>query len=109
MSDFWKVFSILASSYGAFGLLTQEFPLVYLNLKVHPAKPYPFKVLVTWTQPGSCLSTPFGPVPVPQVVKGLPFPGPMVGTKVYTGHWKIRGASESSSGLTNCWWPQSQM
>lgn len=52
MSDFWKVFSILASSYGAFGLLTQEFPLVYLNVKVHPAKPYPFKVLVTWTQPG---------------------------------------------------------
>ena len=73
MSDLWKVFSILASSYGAFGLLTQEFPLVYLNLKVHPAKPYPFKVLVTWTQPGSCLSTPFGPVPVPQVREKMDF------------------------------------
>lgn len=46
--DFWRLFPILASSRGAFGLLIQEFPWVHLRFQVHPAKPCSCKILVTW-------------------------------------------------------------
>lgn len=49
--DFWRVFPILASPHGTFGLLIQEFPLVHLRFQVHLPKPCPCKVRVTWPEP----------------------------------------------------------
>lgn len=56
---------------GAFGLLTQDFPLVHLSFQVHPTQPSPSKALVTWLEPNANSVYPLGPVPVPQALEKM--------------------------------------
>lgn len=54
----------MASSYGAFGLLTQEFPLVHLNFPAHEGKALSSQSPVTCPEPKTIPVYPLRPCPL---------------------------------------------